>query len=145
VTLGPYLFQTIIMQVRGDDSDEESGVSFMLSDSTRAGRSYRRPPFSKAPSYLSSKTSSALHDAPPANSAPPEVLNFIERQEDYIDQLEKESQYCRVKEKISIFIELLCNQFNSVAEVLKFQQKRGGFNVANQFKRKIILESPILF
>jgi serologically defined colon cancer antigen 8 len=27
---------------------------------------------------------------------PPELMAFIERQEDYIEQLEKESQYCRV-------------------------------------------------
>jgi serologically defined colon cancer antigen 8 len=27
---------------------------------------------------------------------PPELMAFIERQEEYIEQLEKESQYCRV-------------------------------------------------
>ena len=28
-------------------------------------------------------------------SIPPELTSFIERQEDYIEQLERESQYCR--------------------------------------------------
>jgi hypothetical protein len=27
---------------------------------------------------------------------PPELVSFIDRQEEYIEQLEKESQYCRV-------------------------------------------------
>lgn len=27
---------------------------------------------------------------------PPEILNFIEKQEGYIEQLERESQFCRV-------------------------------------------------
>lgn len=30
------------------------------------------------------------------NRAPPEILNFIEKQEGYIEQLERESQFCRV-------------------------------------------------
>lgn len=32
------------------------------------------------------------HQTPP----PPEILNFIEKQEGYIEQLERESQFCRV-------------------------------------------------
>lgn len=31
------------------------------------------------------------------NRPPPEILNFIEKQEGYIEQLERESQFCRVK------------------------------------------------
>ncbi len=30
------------------------------------------------------------------NETPKELLSFIEKQENYIDQLEKESNYCRV-------------------------------------------------
>lgn len=30
------------------------------------------------------------------NRPPPEILNFIEKQEGYIEQLERESQFCRV-------------------------------------------------
>jgi hypothetical protein len=37
------------------------------------------------------------HSAPGNNNAlPPEMMFYIEKQEEYIDQLEKESQYCRV-------------------------------------------------
>ncbi|XP_061398519.1 serologically defined colon cancer antigen 8 homolog [Musca vetustissima] len=37
------------------------------------------------------------HTTPPTDSvqAPVEIFNFIEKQEDYIEQLEKESKYCR--------------------------------------------------
>lgn len=31
-----------------------------------------------------------------ASRPPPEILNFIEKQEGYIEQLERESQFCRV-------------------------------------------------
>jgi hypothetical protein len=33
---------------------------------------------------------------PEGSLPPPELTAFIERQEEYIEQLEKESQYCRV-------------------------------------------------
>jgi hypothetical protein len=33
---------------------------------------------------------------PEGSLPPPELMAFIERQEEYIEQLEKESQYCRV-------------------------------------------------
>jgi hypothetical protein len=33
---------------------------------------------------------------PEGSLPPPELMTFIERQEEYIEQLEKESQYCRV-------------------------------------------------
>lgn len=35
------------------------------------------------------------------NQPPPELLNFIEKQEGYIEQLERESQFCRVSYEIS--------------------------------------------
>uniref|UniRef100_A0A182RW78 Uncharacterized protein n=1 Tax=Anopheles funestus TaxID=62324 RepID=A0A182RW78_ANOFN len=48
-------------------------------------------------------SSSSLHPAPSVHTAqslevaqpPPELLGFIEKQENYIEQLERESQYCR--------------------------------------------------
>uniref|UniRef100_A0A8W7P7Z6 Uncharacterized protein n=1 Tax=Anopheles coluzzii TaxID=1518534 RepID=A0A8W7P7Z6_ANOCL len=45
-------------------------------------------------------SNSSLHPAPSAQSLevaqpPPELLGFIEKQESYIEQLERESQYCR--------------------------------------------------
>ncbi|XP_073831803.1 uncharacterized protein isoform X3 [Musca autumnalis] len=48
--------------------------------------------------YYSTVGSTAKpHTAPPTDSvqAPVEIFNFIEKQEDYIEQLEKESKYCR--------------------------------------------------
>lgn len=37
---------------------------------------------------------------PVASSQPPsELLNFIEKQETYIEQLEKESDFCRVSQR----------------------------------------------
>lgn len=41
----------------------------------------------------SSHMSTSVTDA---NRPPPEILNFIEKQEGYIEQLERESQFCRV-------------------------------------------------
>ncbi|XP_052889029.1 serine/arginine repetitive matrix protein 1 [Anopheles moucheti] len=51
----------------------------------------------------SALSSSSLHPAPSVHAAqslevaqpPPELLGFIEKQEGYIEQLERESQYCR--------------------------------------------------
>ncbi len=37
--------------------------------------------------------------ADPNGRPPPEILNFIEKQEGYIEQLERESQFCRVSQK----------------------------------------------
>ncbi|XP_058979293.1 serologically defined colon cancer antigen 8 homolog isoform X4 [Musca domestica] len=47
--------------------------------------------------YSSVGASKPLHTTPPTDSvqAPVEIFNFIEKQEDYIEQLEKESKYCR--------------------------------------------------
>jgi len=41
------------------------------------------------------------------NSLPPEMMFYIEKQEDYIDQLEKESQYCRVSISIFYYIDTM--------------------------------------
>ncbi|XP_059218851.1 serologically defined colon cancer antigen 8 homolog isoform X1 [Stomoxys calcitrans] len=48
--------------------------------------------------YYGSATTKPLAAAPPPTDsvqAPVEIFNFIEKQEDYIEQLEKESKYCR--------------------------------------------------
>lgn len=44
-------------------------------------------------------TRSAHHEQSSAHPPPPEILNFIEKQEGYIEQLERESQFCRVRFK----------------------------------------------
>lgn len=52
--------------------------------------------------FLLAYTSDALlpiRDAQPPN----ELLNFIEKQENYIEQLEKESNFCRVSDQSKIF------------------------------------------
>lgn len=42
---------------------------------------------------------------PVGNTQPPnELLNFIEKQESYIEQLEKESNFCRVRKHLKFFI-----------------------------------------
>lgn len=56
-------------------------------------------------------------------SGPPELITFIERQEDYIDQLEKEAQYCRVNRvlycKILVFIKfIIIKEFLSLKDEL---------------------------
>lgn len=51
--------------------------------------------------HLLAYTSEALlpvRDAQPPN----ELLNFIEKQENYIEQLEKESNFCRVSDQSKI-------------------------------------------
>lgn len=68
--------------------------------------------FRKLPPYGSYKTAPPLKEHPLTGSManrgnecptasvtapPPEILNFIEKQEGYIEQLEKESLFCRVK------------------------------------------------
>lgn len=44
-----------------------------------------------------------IRDAQPPN----ELLNFIEKQENYIEQLEKESNFCRVSDQSKI-TEIIC-------------------------------------
>lgn len=67
--------------------------------------------FRKLPPYGSFKTTAPLKDnllpgggavnrgnetTSGGTAPPPEILNFIEKQEGYIEQLEKESLFCRV-------------------------------------------------
>lgn len=57
----------------------------------------------KYPEYVSYKTDAPSSAAPSnggepsAKGPPPEILHFIEKQEGYIEQLEKESHFCRVR------------------------------------------------
>lgn len=62
---------------------------------------------------------------PVANAQPPgELLNFIEKQESYIEQLEKESNFCRVSfcelsvELNEILIIFLCNNYQDELSTL---------------------------
>lgn len=52
--------------------------------------------------HLSPRPAIALKRPVTEIQPPPELMSFIQRQEDYIEQLEKESQYCRV----SVLLEL---------------------------------------
>jgi hypothetical protein len=82
----------------------------LYSSSVNRGLSFRSPPRVRvvesapednnttAPNTPRGVQGYEPHQAPPANanSLPPEMLFYIEKQEEYIDQLEKESHYCRV-------------------------------------------------
>ncbi|XP_026837972.1 uncharacterized protein LOC6553252 isoform X1 [Drosophila erecta] len=86
-----------------------SDISKYLSPSQKSRISSYRPKKSYTSGYLSASKenlastpslypSAAVPSAPlPADSvpAPVEIFSFIEKQEDYIEQLEKESKYCR--------------------------------------------------
>ncbi|XP_039231648.1 cingulin isoform X2 [Drosophila yakuba] len=86
-----------------------SDISKYLSPSQKSRISSYRPKKSYTTGYLSASKenlastpslypSATVPAAPlPADSvpAPVEIFSFIEKQEDYIDQLEKESKYCR--------------------------------------------------
>lgn len=89
--------------VKQEESDDESGVSIVVSDRTRVARlsPFRRPQF-PLKNYSAPKVSNQnpYGEAQVDNMnapAPPELMAFIERQEEYIEQLERESQYCRVR------------------------------------------------
>ncbi|XP_060648222.1 calponin homology domain-containing protein DDB_G0272472-like isoform X2 [Drosophila nasuta] len=85
-----------------------SDISKYLSPSQKSRMSTYRPKKSYTAGYLSASKEN-LASAPstfPSNvpvttmptdsvQAPVEIFNFIEKQEDYIEQLEKESKYCR--------------------------------------------------
>ncbi|KAL0124438.1 hypothetical protein PUN28_006344 [Cardiocondyla obscurior] len=79
----------------GEDTDDQS----MISDSFRRKNLSRNaalntyPPLSKIQS--SKAYSNIALSRTDLQSIPPELTSFIERQEDYIEQLERESQYCR--------------------------------------------------
>ncbi|XP_032307423.1 serologically defined colon cancer antigen 8 homolog isoform X4 [Drosophila ananassae] len=86
-----------------------SDISKYLSPSQKSRITSYRPKKSYTSGYISSSKenlasnpviypSSSVPSAPlPADSvpAPVEIFSFIEKQEDYIEQLEKESKYCR--------------------------------------------------
>ncbi|EZA60458.1 Serologically defined colon cancer antigen 8-like protein [Ooceraea biroi] len=86
----------------GEDTDDPS----MTSGSLRNLRSRKELAENLAMSHtLSHRFSKTVHPSKAYNniallradlqSVPPELTSFIERQEDYIEQLERESQYCR--------------------------------------------------
>lgn len=89
-----------------EESDEDSGTSPAVTDRTRTTRlnSFRRRPYLQHgfPKRTQQNVSSSHYyvedDLENVNqlSGSPELMAFIERQEEYIDQLEKEAQYCRV-------------------------------------------------
>ncbi|XP_029162843.1 serologically defined colon cancer antigen 8 homolog isoform X2 [Nylanderia fulva] len=79
----------------GEDTDDQSMISdsFPRKDLRRNAVSNTYPPLSKT---IQSKTYSNIAlSRGDLQSIPPELTSFIERQEDYIEQLERESQYCR--------------------------------------------------
>lgn len=53
--------------------------------------------------HLSPRPAIALKRPVTEIQPPPELMSFIQRQEDYIEQLEKESQYCRVSILLYIY------------------------------------------
>lgn len=108
-----------------DDSDDTDAVSVVerpvLSEISKflprsgAKASDKYGSFRKLPAYGSFKSTAVGKDnspnrstyptisvtnpsgAPNAPAPPPEILNFIEKQEGYIEQLERESLFCRVE------------------------------------------------
>lgn len=85
----------------GDDGDAQS----VLSDISKKEPSIR----SKYPSRLSNFPTTQSPEKTPI--PPTELSSFIERQEEYIEQLERESSYCR---------EELKNLVEKVREVILF-------------------------
>lgn len=85
----------------GEDTDDRSIGSEVSHPKTPSGLFGNLPPRT-SPYLPRAKTSQlsrgcsnlALLSRDP-ESAPPELMSFIERQEEYIEQLERESQYCR--------------------------------------------------
>lgn len=79
----------------GEDTDDQSMISdsFRRKDLSRNAALNTYPPLSKIQS--SKAYSNIALSRADLQSIPPELTSFIERQEDYIGQLERESQYCR--------------------------------------------------
>ncbi|XP_065343334.1 serologically defined colon cancer antigen 8 homolog isoform X3 [Cloeon dipterum] len=115
----PYRHYTAVY---GEDRDPDAMLErtrYLLSphrrppmySSMRRGLSFRSPPRVKMDSAAEDNNTTAPntprtipqmeqqqqhHVLPPnVSSMPPEMVNYMEKQEEYIDQLEKESQYCR--------------------------------------------------
>ncbi|KAJ8981282.1 hypothetical protein NQ317_004018 [Molorchus minor] len=93
----------------GEETDNQSLISGG-SRNSRIGRTYYQynpinsrkfnyyPPLRTNYNVFSTETEKPLPDpSKPESSAPPELMSFIERQEDYIEQLEKESRFCRAE------------------------------------------------
>ncbi|XP_045463027.1 serologically defined colon cancer antigen 8 homolog isoform X2 [Harmonia axyridis] len=94
----------------GEETDNQSIIS-LESKASRPRRYY--PPYYPPivpkkyyyPQFKSTLNSKPLNiqdkdDDPPKyenTSAPPEILSYLEQQDDYIDQLEKESRFCRTE------------------------------------------------
>ncbi|EFN85216.1 Serologically defined colon cancer antigen 8 [Harpegnathos saltator] len=80
----------------GEDTDDQSMISgsFRRKDLARNTISNTFPLLSKSIQPSKAYSNIALSRAD-LQSIPPELTSFIERQEDYIEQLERESQYCR--------------------------------------------------
>ncbi|XP_014483383.1 PREDICTED: serologically defined colon cancer antigen 8 homolog isoform X2 [Dinoponera quadriceps] len=78
----------------GEDTDDQSVISGSFRKKDLAGNAASYPPLSKTMQPTKAYSNIALSRAD-LQSIPPELTSFIERQEDYIEQLERESQYCR--------------------------------------------------
>ncbi|XP_018305784.1 serologically defined colon cancer antigen 8 homolog [Mycetomoellerius zeteki] len=80
----------------GEDTDDQSMISdnFRRKDLSKNAVLNTFPPLSKTLQSSKAYSNIALSRAD-LQSIPPELTSFIERQEDYIEQLERESQYCR--------------------------------------------------
>nr|XP_012226862.1 PREDICTED: serologically defined colon cancer antigen 8 homolog [Linepithema humile] len=79
----------------GDDTDDQSMISDSFRRKNFAGNAISDfSPLSKSIQPSKAYSNIALSRAD-LQSVPPELTSFIERQEDYIEQLERESQYCR--------------------------------------------------
>lgn len=88
---------------RFSESAEDTDDQSVISDDFRRNRSFAEKPvsstFSPFPRTIqpSKMYGSVALSRADIQSAPPELTSFIKRQEDYIEQLERESQYCRDK------------------------------------------------
>ncbi|XP_011258993.1 serologically defined colon cancer antigen 8 homolog isoform X1 [Camponotus floridanus] len=80
----------------GEDTDDQSMISDSFPKKNLRGNAISNtfPPLSKTIQSAKAYSNIALSKAD-LQSIPPELTSFIERQEDYIEQLERESQYCR--------------------------------------------------
>ncbi|XP_046747335.1 serologically defined colon cancer antigen 8-like [Diprion similis] len=85
----------------GEDTDDRSLASEVSQTKASTGMLGNLPPRSspylprQKNSQLSRGCSNLALLSKDPQSAPPELMSFIERQEEYIEQLERESQYCR--------------------------------------------------
>ncbi|CAH1968845.1 unnamed protein product [Acanthoscelides obtectus] len=120
----------------GEETDNQSQLS-CGSRGSRFGRGYYNylyNPITPRKYYFPSRsytvggatTEKTMQDQPKteASSAPPELMSFIERQEEYIEQLEKESKFCR---------EELATLLNKVKDVISENE-----NLHERQKSKLI-------